>query len=280
MNSQSFMISEDYYDVRVTEIHYHPPGQDLFNSKEFEFIELKNTGQSTLNMGGAKFTAGIDYTFPMDTRFGPGEFIVLASNRSRFFERYNFVPFDQFAGQLDNSGEWIILLSPQGDTICAFRYDDGPGWPTEADGYGYSLVPVQCNPTGDQNNPEEWRASYSIGGSPGRDDTQDPVFIITEPETEPDIILSQNYPNPFSEITYIHYELPVEAVVELSVFNMVGQKIATLVSGYRPAGSYMEEWNGRDDQQSFVTGGIYFYRLVAKGKHQNVVLTRKMILMK
>jgi hypothetical protein len=83
--------------------------------------------------------------------------------------------------------------------------------------------------------------------------------------------LSQNYPNPFNPNTMINYQLPMASDVELSVFNLLGQKVAILASGRQEAGLHQVEW----DASGFATG-IYYYQLRA-GKYQEV---KKMILTK
>ena len=83
--------------------------------------------------------------------------------------------------------------------------------------------------------------------------------------------LGVNYPNPFNPTTVISYELPKETLVTLNVYDVLGQKVATLVNGQRPAGEHTVEFNG-----SRFASGVYFYRLVA-GNH---VMTRKMVLLK
>jgi len=87
--------------------------------------------------------------------------------------------------------------------------------------------------------------------------------------------LLQNYPNPFNPETEIRYDLPKASRVTLTIFNLAGQAVRTLVDGNIPAGSHAANWNGRNDRGRRVAGGIYFYRLQA-GKF---VQTRKMILL-
>jgi hypothetical protein len=87
--------------------------------------------------------------------------------------------------------------------------------------------------------------------------------------------LSQNTPNPFNPSTTIRFELPHAAPVELSVFNISGQKIRTLVLGEKAAGSYSVMWGGRDKKGSRVASGIYFYRLRAEA----LIRTRKMVVL-
>jgi hypothetical protein len=73
--------------------------------------------------------------------------------------------------------------------------------------------------------------------------------------------LYQNYPNPFNPTTVIEYELPVEAHVNLVIYDVLGRKIRTLVSGMQPAGYAEVRWNGTDDWGNKVGTGIYFYRI-------------------
>jgi len=83
--------------------------------------------------------------------------------------------------------------------------------------------------------------------------------------------LSQNYPNPFNPTTMINYQLPMNNDVELSIYNLLGQKIVTLVSEKQRAGYHQEEW----DASGFASG-IYYYKIEA-GEYQDV---KKMILLR
>ncbi|MEW5923999.1 MAG: FlgD immunoglobulin-like domain containing protein [Candidatus Zixiibacteriota bacterium] len=89
-------------------------------------------------------------------------------------------------------------------------------------------------------------------------------------------MLSQNYPNPFNPITTLEYSLPARAHVQLDIFNILGQKVKTLVDADRPAGVYRIVWDGTDHSGSIVASGIYFYRMEA-GEH---IETKKMLLIK
>ena len=88
--------------------------------------------------------------------------------------------------------------------------------------------------------------------------------------------LQQNYPNPFNPETKISYQLPENGKVELTVYNLKGQKVKTLVNETLESGNYLVIWNGTDDNNKPVSSGIYFYKMKA-GKHQK---TKKMVLMK
>ena len=75
--------------------------------------------------------------------------------------------------------------------------------------------------------------------------------------------LDQNYPNPFNSGTVIRFALPQTQEVELAVYNLAGQKVATLVQGLRQAGSYAIHWDGRDDAERALATGMYLYKLRA-----------------
>ncbi len=88
--------------------------------------------------------------------------------------------------------------------------------------------------------------------------------------------LFANFPNPFNPSTSIEYALPEAAIVELSIYDILGQRVRTLVSGQQGAGFYRLAWDGRDQADQAVASGVYFYRLATAGFSQ----TRKMTLLK
>jgi len=87
--------------------------------------------------------------------------------------------------------------------------------------------------------------------------------------------LSQNYPNPFNPTTAISYKLWANSIVDLSIYNILGQQVATLVSKKQPAGTYKVEWNA-----SGFASGVYIYQLKANSQKQKTVFIKKMVLLK
>jgi len=88
--------------------------------------------------------------------------------------------------------------------------------------------------------------------------------------------LSQNYPNPFNPVTTIEYSIPSRTDVTIEIFNMIGQKVRTLVNEAKSTGSYRIDWIGTDDAGRLVSTGVYLYRFQAG----DVVQTKKMMLLK
>jgi hypothetical protein len=96
--------------------------------------------------------------------------------------------------------------------------------------------------------------------------------------------LGQNYPNPFNPGTVITYQLPQATEVEISIFNLRGQKLITIMKGHQPAGSHKIVWNGRDDSGRGVASGVYLYQLKvgdpSTSSGQSFVAAKKMLLLR
>jgi hypothetical protein len=275
-NEISLWVEDSYNTLKVTEIHYHPLGEGDILDSEFEFLELKNIGSASIILDNAYFSRGINYTFPFNTVLNSGDFIVLVSNYSAFNSRYQMTPFGEYLGQLDNNGETISLHSSGGDTIINLKYNDVYPWPASPDGVGYSLVPKNINQMEDQNNPDNWRPSRGVHGSPGADTStysEPPVSHIQDdlPSIPLKFRLYQNYPNPFNVQTNIRFDIEKTAKVSLKIYNILGQEVATLIYKTLQSGKYTAHWDA-----SKYASGIYFYRLITKEFCQ----TKKIILLK
>jgi len=94
--------------------------------------------------------------------------------------------------------------------------------------------------------------------------------------------LSQNYPNPFNPVTAISYQLPFESAVRVTVFDVSGRKVRTLVdSPSLKPGYYVAVWDGRNDAGKPVASGVYFYRMDAAAESgAKFMKAKKMLLMK
>ena len=107
----------------------------------------------------------------------------------------------------------------------------------------------------------------------------DVTFTGTEDEDQfvpAEFSLEQNYPNPFNPSTMISFSLKEDAEINLVVYSILGNKVATVYSGKASIGRHEFEWNGQNDSGIAVASGIYLYRLEVGEKS----LTRKMLLLK
>ncbi|MEW6754879.1 MAG: FlgD immunoglobulin-like domain containing protein [Candidatus Latescibacterota bacterium] len=92
--------------------------------------------------------------------------------------------------------------------------------------------------------------------------------------------LQPNYRNPFNGSTVIRFRLPASGPVELAVYNLAGQKVATLVRGERQAGTHAVTWEGRDDDGRPLASGVYLCGLRAGGEGNRWEQTRKLVLVR
>jgi hypothetical protein len=178
----TFYPPQDLSGLRVTEIMYNPPKFGLIDGDEFEFLELKNTSATVIDLTGLSFTAGITFNFTNNTKLAPGAFFLLARNAAQFAAKYPGVTINGiYSGKLDNAGEQLRLTTALSNTVLSVTYDDVTPWPLAADGFGFSLVPSGAEPSED-SNPLHWRASINSGGSPGADDPPSliPHIVINE----------------------------------------------------------------------------------------------------
>ncbi len=94
--------------------------------------------------------------------------------------------------------------------------------------------------------------------------------------------LGQNYPNPFNPTTTIRFEIGIGGGTQqsvqtaLKVYNILGQRVKTLVDEPKSPGVYYQTWDGKDEQGNKVSSGIYFYQLRAGSYNE----TKKMVLLK
>ena len=102
------------------------------------------------------------------------------------------------------------------------------------------------------------------------------VTDVDSPKAPAATYLAQNFPNPFNPSTRIGFGLKAPADVSLRIYDAAGRVVRVLVEGNRPAGTYAELWDGKDNGGRAVASGIYFYRLDAGMFTQ----TRKMVLLK
>jgi hypothetical protein len=175
------VVPADASNLRIDEVHFNPAvadpaaGELDVDNDEFEFIELVNIGEQSINLDNVRFievdvngsAEGVEFSFPLQS-LAPGERLVVVENQVAFVSRYgnDIRVAGQYTGRLADGGERIMLLAADGSVIQSFKYDDDVNWPALPDGLGASL---QVNShDGDYSSANNWRASAVAGGTPGK----------------------------------------------------------------------------------------------------------------
>lgn len=176
----------------ISEFNYNPAdvssaeqAAGFTDKDDFEFIELMNTGTTSLDLSSLAFDnsvegIGFDFSTIASPLLNPGQRVVLAKNSQAYAARYGSSSgvSGEFSGRLSNSGE-TLTLTQAGSVLLSFAYDDDFPWPDSADGQGASLVLIDpmLNPAHDLA--ENWRASGQTNGTPGSGE------ILPEPPLNP-----------------------------------------------------------------------------------------------
>ena len=90
------------------------------------------------------------------------------------------------------------------------------------------------------------------------------------------LILHPNFPNPFNPITTLRYDIPHDGLINITIYDMMGKTVKTLVNSYQTAGYKSVQWNATNDKNEPVSAGLYLYTIQA-GKF---IQTKKMVLLK
>jgi flagellar hook assembly protein FlgD len=93
----------------------------------------------------------------------------------------------------------------------------------------------------------------------------------------PDVFaLHQNYPNPFNPVTTIRFDVPQESHIRMDIYNILGQRVRTLVNSDMQAGYHTIRWNGTNDMGKPLSSGMYIYRIHSS----EFTSVKKLVLMK
>lgn len=179
--------------LRITEIMYHPlppPAGSTHVDEDFEYIEVKNTGATPLNVNRFELSGGVDFQFP-NVVLQPGQCAVVVKSLAAFQSRYgtSMLVLGTYTGSLDNAGDHIVLRGGVLEPILDFTYSDE--WYPLTDGSGFALTIVNPNAARDTwGLATSWRAGSAVNGSPGQDDPavpSRPGIVISEVSTHTDL---------------------------------------------------------------------------------------------
>ncbi len=194
----------------------------------------------------------------------------------------------ELPNELETGMEFPLSYSANGRNQLTFKWDINNNIPSD---WGLTLIDKEVGREIDLRSAQEY--SFSVNSNAklkavdegnrlnksSEDENGSRFVLAIDPNLESQnntelpgsIKLNPNYPNPFNPTTTIPYEITEDAEVRLTVWNMIGQKVATLVDGMVEAGTHEETWNAQS-----MPSGIYIARFEVNGN----VFTRKMTLIK
>ena len=190
----------------ISKIHYHPMDWWGIDGDKFEFIEITNNGDETIDLTGIYLRElGITYQFPNGAHVAGHQAFVLCADSLMFEEFYNTTPFGQYTRKLSNKSENLVIADAWGNIIDQVCYSDSLPWPMEADGNGAYLQLKDLD--SDNSLAENWT-------------TGDDLTNITEQIDNRNIRL---YPNPTSGLLHI---IVAKQAVSCQVFDMMGSMLS------------------------------------------------------
>jgi hypothetical protein len=275
--SGDFVIMKNFDQAFVTNV---PCNQGIFSSDEETNFE---TGwysyANSIIKGDFDGDGDLDFITTGISQY----FIVYIKNEGNLNFSYQLIPVDDFAQALaaldyDNDGDldFVTANYSQRNGITLFL-NDGSGNFSPAvscfqdliEGFPEGIVAKDFDVDGRTDiavttSFNKLAVLYNVGGPTSVEQQQNNLF----PE---EYILEQNYPNPFNPTTTIEFSIPQAGLVQVSIYNILGEEVKQLINEERPAGNHSVQFNA-----SQLASGIYFYRLQAG----LFVETKKMILMK
>jgi hypothetical protein len=171
---------------------------------------------------------------------------------------------EQFSSPHEIVNEHWADWSPDSRGVCQLTYPVYDGYP----GIVYAGAPPAKDNAGILVD-GAWNLYYDYHGWVGVEET-------AEEKLPTEFSLSNNYPNPFNPETKIGYLIPKACQVKLEVFNILGQRVKTLVDEVQTAGKKEVTWDGKGENGNEVASGVYFYKLQAGDFTQ----TKKMVLIR
>jgi hypothetical protein len=228
----------------INKINYNPQGATSSESDNLEFVEIKNTSNSSVSLTGFYFKElGLSYQFPAYSSVLAGGSIYLASNSAAFQAKYGIAAFGQFTRNLSNSSQKIVLADGFGNTIDSVEYFDALPWPIAADGTGSYLQLISTEM--DNNQASSWTSSSNNS------------LATTSFDETTTIAL---YPNPVTHFLNINAAKPMSGI---KIFDVSGKLIYDLK---QKSETINMDW-------SEYSNGIYFISIY----DDNGFITKKVI---
>lgn len=233
-----------------------------------DWIEIYNKGLEDINLSGWKLTDSDTahyYFFPEGTWLKSTEYLVVSNDQQKLKSVFGDIKqlIGNFGFGLGNTTDAVKLYSAQGDLIDEVDYSNVTPWKRFDLTALWSLELI--DPAKNNNSGTSWDFSLKYGTPGLKNDSY--IFNKTEDLASPEStnILSQNYPNPFSEGTYIEFRLKNPGMYHLQILDLNGRLVRSMTDGNDLYQQHSIYWDGRDQYGKPVASGVYFYKVESGG---------------
>jgi len=224
-----------------------------------DFIELYNYGMEAIDIGGFYFTDNLTGSFlyhitdtsTSETTISGGEFLVIWADADPEQGPLH-VDF-----KLSSGGEDIGIYDPDGSAIIEMSFS------SQGEDTSYGRYP---------DGSDTWQF---MNPTPGMANTQE-LSLVNNITMPGQFKIHQNYPNPFNPVTTIRYDLPENSLVNITIYDMLGKQVTTLINQTQDAGYRSVIWDATNDYGKPVSAGIYLSQIHA-GEY---ISTKKIVLLK
>jgi len=276
------------YDIVINEFFFRATS----GTSVPDYVELYNGGNEDVDVSGWMID---DEDGLIESGVIPAGGYLLIAGEDPFFDENGDelyagedIPNSVFADiSFGTSSDDIALLDADENEVDAISYDSET-WATGNDNRGHALE--LADPHSDNSDPSNWASSDADSwllydedgeimnfGTPGEQNSNYSETVDNDDSALPEAnALSQNYPNPFNPQTTIKFDVLNNDNVEISVYDILGQKVATLTNEYYSTGNYSVIWDGSDFKGNPVSSGIYVY----KYQSSTDVFTQRMVLLR
>jgi hypothetical protein len=260
-------------NIVINEINYNSAPD--FNPEDW--VELYNKGIYAMNISGWQIKDDDNlhkFIIPENTYIYPDDYLVLSKESEKFataFPSKSF-PSGDFSFGLGSTSDCVRLYTPDSLIVDSVMYFSTAPWPTEPNGTGASLELI--NPSYDNALASSWKSSPLPHGTPGEKNGSYINVSVTEgPMANGNLLLEQNYPNPFTITTGIRFEVPKRDHVRLTIYDMQGRVVSMLINGQMDPGRHDTFWDGTSGDGIKLPSGMYILRLETSGLSANRRMT-------
>ncbi|PKL85022.1 MAG: hypothetical protein CVV22_10240 [Ignavibacteriae bacterium HGW-Ignavibacteriae-1] len=235
-----------------------------------DWIELYNPSDADLNISGWLLKDDKDtrhFAFPANTIIKKRDFLVIIESKNKFTNVHpgieNYVGSFTFGFGTD---DMVRIYNSNLQIVDSVNYKSKSPWYPETDSLGPSLELISHEL--DNSKAQSWRPSYVMHGTPGRPNSA----THTEDEGIDDMLLNV-FPNPAISSINIEFDTQVDGDLLIEVYDVLGNKVKTILENYMQSGYYNSYWDGLDESGNPTPTGIYFIKV----KSPNGILNTKIV---